>query len=639
MQFLPGTWARYASDGDGDGVADPQNLYDATLAAARYLCSGGLNLRDQSQVLAAILRYNNSMPYAQNVLGWAAAYATGVVPVDLPPLTGPPPPLGDMHLENPEGLGPNLPLNVHGLPSTDPLAQMPLIDLSGTPSSSQQPALPWQRPGPYAPSCTVICIGQEPGPPSRRSIRRRPTRHAAPQVHRPAARHWPPAAPLPRRQRARACRLRRRSCRRRRRLPGRRRSPAPAGRPAHAAAPCQPTAPPPPDRAVPAHIVAELHSAMMSDPTADVRAALAKVIDPELRRPITELGMVKGIEVGPDGDVHVEIYLTTAACPKKTEISERVRQAVADVPGTGAVKVSLDVMNDEQRTELRKQLRGDAREPVIPFAQPGSLTRVYAVASGKGGVGKSTVTVNLAAAMAARGVSVGLLDADIHGHSIPRMMGTADRPTQVESMILPPIAHEVKVISIAQFTEGNTPVVWRGPMLHRALQQFLADVYWGDLDVLLLDLPPGTGDIAISVAQLIPNAEILVVTTPQLAAAEVAERAGSIALQTRQRIVGVVENMSWLAAAGRLDSCRCSARAAASRSPSGCLAQSAPTYRCWGRSRWTPRWSPPATPGCRSCSALPTPAWARSCASVADGLSSRRRGLAGMSLGLDPTRR
>jgi len=284
----------------------------------------------------------------------------------------------------------------------------------------------------------------------------------------------------------------------------------------------------------------------MSDPTTDVRAALAKVIDPELRRPITELGMVKGIEVSPDGDVHVEIYLTTAACPKKTEISERVSQAVADVPGTGAVKVSLDVMNDEQRTELRKQLRGDAREPVIPFAQSGSLTRVYAVASGKGGVGKSTVTVNLAAAMAARGVSVGVLDADIHGHSIPRMMGTTDRPTQVESMILPPIAHEVKVISIAQFTEGNTPVVWRGPMLHRALQQFLADVFWGDLDVLLLDLPPGTGDIAISIAQLIPNAEIIVVTTPQLAAAEVAERAGSIALQTRQRVVGVVENMSGL---------------------------------------------------------------------------------------------
>ena len=200
-----------------------------------------------------------------------------------------------------------------------------------------------------------------------------------------------------------------------------------------------------------------------------VRAALAKVIDPELRRPITELGMVKSVAVDADRDVHVEIYLTTAACPKKTEITERVAAAVADVPGTGAVKVSLDVMNDEQRTELRKQLRGDAREPVIPFAQPGSLTRVYAVASGKGGVGKSSVTVNLAAAMAARGLSVGVLDADIYGHSIPRMMGTTDRPTQVESMILPPIAHDVKVISIAQFTQGNTPVVWRGPMLHRAL--------------------------------------------------------------------------------------------------------------------------------------------------------------------------
>jgi ATP-binding protein involved in chromosome partitioning len=277
-----------------------------------------------------------------------------------------------------------------------------------------------------------------------------------------------------------------------------------------------------------------------------VRAALAKVIDPELRRPITELNMVKSVTVAPDGTTHVGIYLTTSACPKKTEITERVSAAVADVPGTAAVTVDLDVMSDEQRTELRKQLRGDAAEPVIPFAQPGSLTRVYAVASGKGGVGKSSVTVNLAAALAARGLSVGLLDADIYGHSVPRMMGTSDRPTQVESMILPPVAHDVKVISIAQFTQGNTPVVWRGPMLHRALQQFLADVYWGDLDVLLLDLPPGTGDVAISVAQLLPGAEIVVVTTPQSAAAEVAERAGAIALQTRQRIVGVVENMSGL---------------------------------------------------------------------------------------------
>src|SRR6201987_1971539 len=173
---------------------------------------------------------------------------------------------------------------------------------------------------------------------------------------------------------------------------------------------------------------------------AAIRTALGKVLDPELRRPITELGMVKSVDVAPGGGVHGAICLTLAGCPKKTEISERVTNAVADVPGTGAVKVTLDVMNDEQRTELRKQLRGDAREPVIPFAQPNSLTRVYAVASGKGGVGKSTVTVNLAAAMAARGLSVGVLDADIHGHSIPRLMGTTDRPTQVESMILTPIA-------------------------------------------------------------------------------------------------------------------------------------------------------------------------------------------------------
>jgi membrane-bound lytic murein transglycosylase B len=192
MQFLPGTWARYASDGDGDGVADPQNLYDATLGAARYLCSGGLNLRDQSQVLSAILRYNNSMPYAQNVLGWAAAYATGVVPVDLPPLTGPAPPLGDLHLENPEGLGPNLPLNMHGLPSTDPLAQMPLIDLSGA-ENGQQPLMPWQRPGPPAASCTVICIGQETGAPQQTFN----TAPADPLAQPPAPLPVSPPAPLP----------------------------------------------------------------------------------------------------------------------------------------------------------------------------------------------------------------------------------------------------------------------------------------------------------------------------------------------------------------------------------------------------------------------------------------------------------
>jgi ATP-binding protein involved in chromosome partitioning len=277
-----------------------------------------------------------------------------------------------------------------------------------------------------------------------------------------------------------------------------------------------------------------------------VHAVLAGVDDPEIHKPITELGMVKGVTVSADGIAHVGVYLTVSGCPMRETITSRVTTAVERVPGIRGVRVELDVMSDEQRTALRRNLRGDAAEPVVPFALPGSLTRVYCVASGKGGVGKSSVTVNLAAAMAARGLSVGVVDADIYGHSVPRMLGTANRPTKVENMIMPPQAHGVKVISIGMFTPGNDAVVWRGPMLHRALQQFLADVYWGDLDVLLLDLPPGTGDIAISTAQLIPNAELLVVTTPQTAAAEVAERAGSIALQTRQRLAGVVENMSWM---------------------------------------------------------------------------------------------
>jgi ATP-binding protein involved in chromosome partitioning len=230
----------------------------------------------------------------------------------------------------------------------------------------------------------------------------------------------------------------------------------------------------------------------------------------------------------------------------KETLTRDVTAKVGALPGVTAVEVELDVMSDEQRKQLQTLLRGDNPTREIPFAQPGSLTKVFAVASGKGGVGKSSVTVNLAAAMAAKGLSVGVVDADIYGFSVPRMLGVEHRPTQVESMIMPPSAHGVKVISIGMFTRDNTPVVWRGPMLHRALQQFLADVYWGDLDVLLMDLPPGTGDVAISVAQLVPSAEILVVTTPQLAAKEVAERAGSIALQTHQRIAGVVENMSFL---------------------------------------------------------------------------------------------
>lgn len=284
-----------------------------------------------------------------------------------------------------------------------------------------------------------------------------------------------------------------------------------------------------------------------SAPTAEaVQAALATVNDPEIHRPITDLGMVKSVEVAEGGSVKVAVYLTVAGCPMRDTITREVTSAVSRVPGVTGVAVELDVMSDEQRRELTTSLRGGQAEKEVPFARPGSLTRVYAVASGKGGVGKSSVTVNLAVAMAADGLKVGVVDADIYGHSVPRMLGASGRPTQVENMIMPPSANGVKVISIGMFTPGNAPVVWRGPMLHRALQQFLADVFWGDLDVLLMDLPPGTGDIAISVAQLVPNAEILVVTTPQQAAAEVAERAGSIAVQTHQKIVGVVENMSGL---------------------------------------------------------------------------------------------
>ncbi|MEV6275618.1 Mrp/NBP35 family ATP-binding protein [Nocardia sp. NPDC051832] len=279
-------------------------------------------------------------------------------------------------------------------------------------------------------------------------------------------------------------------------------------------------------------------------PTAErVLQALSGVEDPEIHRPITELDMVGDVVIGDGGQVLVRIRLTVAGCPMRERITREVRAAVLEVPGTVAAAVEFEVMTDEQRTALRKKVRGD--EPSIPFAQPGSLTRVYCVVSGKGGVGKSSVTVNLATALAEQGLRVGILDADIHGHSIPALLGLTARPVQVERMMLPPSAGGVKVISVGMFAEGNEPVIWRGPMLHRALQQFLVDVHWGDLDVLLVDLPPGTGDIAISLAQLLPTAELLVVTTPQQTAARIAERAGAVAAQTKQRVAGVVENMSW----------------------------------------------------------------------------------------------
>lgn len=277
-----------------------------------------------------------------------------------------------------------------------------------------------------------------------------------------------------------------------------------------------------------------------------VRTALGTVIDPELRRPITELGMVEGITTHDDGAVVVRVLLTIAGCPLRDTITRDVEAALGTLPGVTAVSVQLGVMTQDQRDALKERLRGPGGKREIPFNQPGSLTRVLAVASGKGGVGKSSVTVNLAAAMAAQGLRVGIVDADVYGFSVPALMGISASPTRVDEMILPPVAHGVKAISIGMFVAGNQAVAWRGPMLHRALEQFLQDVYFGDLDVLFLDLPPGTGDIAISVSQLLPDAELLIVTTPQSAAADVAERAGSMAVQTGQKVAGVIENMSWL---------------------------------------------------------------------------------------------
>jgi ATP-binding protein involved in chromosome partitioning len=365
-----------------------------------------------------------------------------------------------------------------------------------------------------------------------------------------------------------------------------------------------------------------------------VRAALATVNDPEIHRPITDLNMVRSVTVRPDGVVEVGILLTVAGCPLKDKIRNDITAAVKAVSGVTGVEIDFGVMTAEQRKALQTSLRGPAAaEPVIPFAQPGARTRVYAVASGKGGVGKSSVTVNLAAALAARGMAVGVVDADIYGHSVPRMLGADGRPTQVEDMIMPPEAYGVKVISIGMFTSGNAAVVWRGPMLHRALQQFLADVFWGDVDVLLLDLPPGTGDVAISLAQLLPNSEILIVTTPQLAAAEVAERAGSIALQTHQRIVGVVENMSWLSlpTGERMEIFGSGGGATVAESLSRLIGAPVPLL---GQVPLDTRLREAGDQGRPLVLAEPSAPAAAALLSIADQLAVRRESLVGRSLGL-----
>jgi ATP-binding protein involved in chromosome partitioning len=271
-----------------------------------------------------------------------------------------------------------------------------------------------------------------------------------------------------------------------------------------------------------------------------VRAALARVVDPEIRRPITELDMVRDVSVD-GGRAHVDLRLTVVGCPAADRIEADVRAAVLGVAGVEAIDLEIGVMTPVERDALVARLRGVRR---MPFG-PDTLTRIYAVTSGKGGVGKSTVTANLAVALAARGLRVGLVDADVFGFSIPGILGIPDaKPTRVGDLMMPPVAHGVSVISIGMFVDGSTAVSWRGPLLHRTVQQFLADVSWGDLDVLLLDLPPGTGDVAISIGQLLPHAEVLVVSTPQPAAAEVAERSGLVARQTGQTVLGVVENMT-----------------------------------------------------------------------------------------------
>lgn len=284
---------------------------------------------------------------------------------------------------------------------------------------------------------------------------------------------------------------------------------------------------------------------------AAVLAALGRVLDPEIRQPVTELDMIRGVDVQPEGSVRVDLQLTIVGCPAADTIERDVRAAAGSVDGVRHVDVDVSVMSPATRAALTERLRGD-RPRGVQFT-PESLTRVIAVTSGKGGVGKSTVTVNLAAALAAAGQRVGIVDVDVHGFSVPGLMGLTDangvapRPTRVDSMILPPVAHDVKVVSIGMFVDDvSTAVSWRGPMLHRTVAQFLTDVWFGDLDVLLLDLPPGTGDVAISVGQLLPHAEVLVVTTPQAAAADVAERSGVVARQTGQRVIGVVENMAGL---------------------------------------------------------------------------------------------
>src|SRR3954449_6005404 len=279
------------------------------------------------------------------------------------------------------------------------------------------------------------------------------------------------------------------------------------------------------------------------EPTREaIQAALGHVVDPELRRPVTELDMVRHVRVD-GGHVDVTIALTVAGCPLRSSFQEQVQRTVGAVPGVESVGLQFDVMSPEERQALTTRLRGGVTERTSGLSLD-ARTRVIAVCSGKGGVGKSSLAANLAVAFARSGLATGILDADVYGHSIPHVLGIHQKPVLVDRMIVPPVAHDLKLMSIGFFLDDNQPVMWRGPMLHRALEQFLTDVHWGDLDMLVVDMPPGTGDVSISLAQLLPRAEVLVVTTPQPLAQEVASRAASMAQKTNMRLIGVVENMS-----------------------------------------------------------------------------------------------
>jgi ATP-binding protein involved in chromosome partitioning len=366
-----------------------------------------------------------------------------------------------------------------------------------------------------------------------------------------------------------------------------------------------------------------------------VDAALATVLDPEIRRPITEIGMVKDVEIA-GGHVTVSVYLTISSCPMQDTIANTVEEAVSEIEGVTEVSVVLDVMSDEQRTALREQLQGPVKE--IRFNRPDSLTRVYAIASGKGGVGKSSVTASLAVSLSAAGLTVGILDADVYGHSIPDILGITAPPLRVDSMIMPPQGHGIRVMSMLPLKPGgrHEPLAMRGPMLHKYLESFLAEVWWGDLDVLLLDLPPGTGDIAISTAALLPQSELIVVTTPQPAAADVAIRAGMLAPQLKQRVFGVIENMSAFACPHcnePIDMFGAGGGQMVSEVLSEKLEYEVPLL---GKIPFDPRLREGGDAGQPLVVSTPEAEASIALEEIAQKIASRPRGLAGMNLGISP---